>query len=172
MGGEIHVGDGQPPPPPSLRGARSLLGAFGGGEQRASIVQKRRPGFGQRYAMRITLEQRGAEPGFEVADGAADGGLSQMGALGGSTETQGFRHRDEGAIDHHVVAEEGEIQRLAVTPIEFAWINISRLRAPAEIMFHPVVIDGLPVFLRHHRLHGFQRGNGDAADLRLEGRIH
>ena len=35
-------------------------------------------------------------------------------------------------------------------------------------MLRPVVVDGLPVLLRHHRMDRLQRGDRHAADLRLE----
>ena len=87
-----------------------------------------------------------------------------------STRVAALVHGAVGLVVHHLrLADKvGEVADFAVAGGEFGGIILRAGVAAGEVVLGPVVVDGLPVFLRHHAVNGFERGHGDGAGFSLE----
>ena len=81
-----------------------------------------------------------------------------------------FVHGAEGLVvgELGLADEVGEVADVAVAFGEGRWVLVTALGAAGHVVLGPVVVDGLPVFLGHHALDGFDGGDGDGAGFGLE----
>ena len=130
-----------------------------------------------KFAGRAHTEERCV--GFEIVvvklpDEAGLCGIGHPGDDGGSGMEElgvaAFVHGAIGLVVHQLrLADEvGEVADLAVAVFELTFVFIAPLRALGEVVFGPIVGDGLPVFFGHHAVDGFERWDGEGAGFGLE----
>lgn len=88
-----------------------------GGEQRTGVVEQLSARVGQRYAVAIPGEQRGAEILLERADLPAEHRLRDMQLIGGAAEVQPIGHGDEvtqfAQVQIHGISQSGDAFRVS-----------------------------------------------------------